>query len=125
MTAPEFINMAKELIDKVNEINEQYVAKIREIETKMSDLQKNATNNSKQFVDTQKKKLEKELNDVKASMEAKMNKMQTTINTWRDDQIQKITGNIERSLMVKLGIDINISEIINKAKEAGKNIMNN
>ena len=112
-------------LDKVNEINNQYVNKIREIESKMADLQQNATNKSAQFIDMQKKKLEKELNDVKTSMEAKLNKLQTAINTWRDDQIQKITGNIERSIMVKLGIDISISEIINKAKDAAKNVMNN
>ena len=125
MTAPEFIKMAQELLDKVTEINNQYVNKIREIETKMAELQQNATNKSTQFIKTQEKKLKKELDEVKATMDAKLNMMQTTINTWKDDQVQKITSNIERSLMVKLGIDISISDLISKAKDAAKNVMNN
>lgn len=125
MTAPEFIKMAQELLDKITEINNQYVNKIREIETKMAELQQNATNKSTQFIKTQEKKLKKELDEVKATMDAKLNMMQTTINTWKDDQVQKITSNIERSLMVKLGIDISISDLISKAKDAAKNVMNN
>lgn len=125
MTPAEIINTAKELIDEFNKIKEEYLARINEIDTKINELQQNTKNKSEQFIKTQREKLEKELNEVKAAMDAKINKVQTSINNWRDKQIETLTGNIERALMVKLGIDISISDLVKKAAETAKNVMNN
>jgi hypothetical protein len=125
MTPAEIISTAKELIDEFNKIKDQYLAKINEIDTKINELQQNTKNKSEQFIKTQREKLEKELNEVKAAMDAKINKVQTSINNWRDKQIETLTGNIERALMVKLGIDISISDLAKKAAETTKNVMNN
>lgn len=125
MTPAEIISTAKELIDEFNKIKDQYLAKINEIDTKINELQQNTKNKSEQFIKTQREKLEKELNEVKAAMDAKINKVQTSINNWRDKQIETLTGNIERALMVKLGIDISISDLAKKAAETAKNVMNN
>ena len=101
------------------------ISRKNEIDTKINELQQNTKNKSEQFIKTQREKLEKELNEVKAAMDAKINKVQTSINNWRDKQIETLTGNIERALMVKLGIDISISDLAKKAAETAKNVMNN
>lgn len=125
MTPADIVNTAKELIDEFNKIKEEYLAKINEIDTKINELQRNTKNKSEQYIKTQKEKLEKELNEVKAGMEKRINKVQTSINNWRDKQIETLTGNIERALMVKLGIDISISDLISKAADTAKKVMNN
>lgn len=125
MTPADIVNTAKELIDEFNKIKEEYLAKINEIDTKINELQRNTKNKSEQYIKTQKEKLEKELNEVRAGMEKRINKVQTSINNWRDKQIETLTGNIERALMVKLGIDISISDLISKAADTAKKVMNN
>ena len=125
MTPADIVNTAKELIDEFNKIKEEYLAKINEIDTKINELQRNTKNKSEQYIKTQKEKLEKELNEVREKMEKRINKVQTSINNWRDKQIETLTGNIERALMVKLGIDISISDLISKAADTAKKVMNN
>ena len=99
----EMTEQYKKYQDKITEIKDKYGEKMAEIQKQIDALDEKV-NNTTQYIETQKKKLMVQLEEVKKGMEKKVSDIVAQVEDWLETQKDRLTKEFESWLKAKLGI---------------------
>lgn len=116
MKLSELYDLLAKINTTVDEINEKYSKKISDIQKKMDDL-KNMQGKSKQYVEDQQKKLEKQLNEIIDQQTKKIKEFADSTNKSINDKITLVGVNAAQNIASKFGVP---AEIMDAAVDAIK-----
>lgn len=101
---------------KIDEFKEKYESKIVELNERLDELNK-MKDKSQQYIDTERKKIEKQIDDIKANIEKKIAEMTQTATDWLNEQIDTIKTKAAANISAKFGIDVDVDEIMKSLKK--------
>lgn len=116
MTIPEITEIVTTNINKVNEMREKYGNKIKELQDKIEELD-NMTGKSQQYIDTQKKKIEREISEITDAMNAKVDELTKRISDWGTQQMTIMSTKLIATLSARFGVPIDLISILKNLKK--------
>lgn len=99
----EMTEQYKKYQEKVTKIKDEYGKKMAKIQEQIDTLDENV-NNTTQYIETQKKKLMAQREEVRKGMEKKVSDLVAQVEDWLETQKDRLTKEFESWLKAKLGI---------------------
>jgi phage host-nuclease inhibitor protein Gam len=99
----EMTEQYKKYQEKITKIKDEYGKKMAKIQEQIDALDENV-NNTTQYIETQKKKLMAQLEEVRKGMEKKVSDLVAQVEDWLETQKDRLTKEFESWLKAKLGI---------------------
>lgn len=106
MKIDEIAKLIKTINDTKAEIEKQYGEKIKEINTKIEELQSNSKGRSKQYVKDQKSKLQIELDEIIEAQKVKLTQFGEELTNKLANTQAKAVYDIAKNTAARLGIKL-------------------